>query len=190
MGDQTKSMQKLSIQHRTHNQLVIKVTTLVVPQKFPTRVFFQPYRKTLTQLRLRVENSCSLHKILCHAKRAEAVLSVGCTLSPKMESLAQLPLLPLRYLASFNMKFAQIFIINSNGKYSRDSFNNKTRFIYKITINQGNYTSFGKCFLYKSQSYKTINKLSRICRSKLQDESRMIQRSFDDNKGDEKNLKG
>ena len=62
MGDQTKSMQKLSIEHRKHNQLDIKVITSVVPQKFPTRVFSQPYRKTLTQMRLRVENNCSLHK--------------------------------------------------------------------------------------------------------------------------------
>jgi len=28
------------------------------------------------------------------------------------------------------------------------------------------------------------------CRSKIYDESRLIQRSFDDNKGDEKKLKG
>ena len=66
MGDQTKSMQKLSIErsieHRKHNQINIKVITSVVPQKFPTRVFSQPYRKTLTQLRLRVENNYSLHK--------------------------------------------------------------------------------------------------------------------------------
>ena len=33
---------------------------------------------------------------------------------------------------------------------------------YKITINWGNYTSFGKCFLYKSQSYKKTNKLPQI----------------------------
>ena len=38
--------------------------------------------------------------------RAVAALSVGCALSPEMVSLAQLPLLPLHYLASFNLKFA------------------------------------------------------------------------------------
>jgi len=49
-----------------------------------------------------------LCQILYRAKCTEAALSVGCALSRKMESLAQLPLLPLHYLASFNLKFAQI----------------------------------------------------------------------------------
>jgi len=32
--------------------------------------------------------------------------------------------------------------------------------------------------------------LTKLSRSKLHDESRLIQRSFDDNKGDDKKLKG
>ena len=82
-----------------------------------------------------------LFQILYRAKHAKAALSMGCALSPKkMVSLAQLPLLPLHYLTSFNLKFAHILslirmesILETTLTIKQDLFT----YYYKITINWG-----------------------------------------------------
>ena len=91
-------------------------------------------------------------QILCHAKLAEVTLSVMLALRLH-GGLTQLPFSTLQELASFNLKFAQILslipienILKKNLTIKQDLFTNS----YEINYKLGNYTSFGKSFLYKS----------------------------------------